>query len=112
MAYEEEGIEQVGPEELESIAKNKEKDIHIIDVRQPEEYAAGHIPGVPLVPMETVPDEMKNWNKDDEYIFICRSGRRSQMVAHFLKENGFQKVKNFAGGMLGWNGELEYGEEK
>lgn len=108
MAFEKEGIEQVEPDEMQRLTDRE--DVNLVDVREPEEYIDGHIPGVPLVPMETVPEKMQQWNKQDEYIFICRSGRRSQMVAQFLKENGFENVKNYAGGMLGWNGELEYGD--
>ncbi|GAB7387073.1 hypothetical protein BSNK01_09090 [Bacillaceae bacterium] len=116
MAYEVDGIEQIEADELAAILAEKKQegsqrryeDVEIIDVREPEEYVHGHIPGVPLVPMRTIPEAMKAWARDKEYIFICRSGHRSQIVAQFLKQNGFPRVKNFAGGMLAWQGELEF----
>jgi rhodanese-related sulfurtransferase len=108
-----EGIRQVNAKELKEILEKLETNkIKLIDVREPHEYAAGHIPGVPLIPMTTIPEKMTELNKEDEFIFICRSGNRSQLVARYLKANGFENVINFYGGMLSWDGPVKQGMEE
>ncbi|EJY56424.1 Rhodanese domain-containing protein [Alicyclobacillus hesperidum URH17-3-68] len=82
-------------------------DVQVIDVRTPEEYAEGHIPNVPLRPMQEVADWMSELDPQKSYVFVCRSGNRSQRVAEFLRANGFEHVANYSGGMLVWDGELE-----
>lgn len=98
-------ITQYGPDELKRILA--EGQIQVIDVRTPEEYAEGHIPGVPLKPMQDVAEWMDELDPNKSYVFVCRSGNRSQRVAEFLQSNGFPHVGNYHGGMLIWDGELE-----
>ncbi|WP_096198959.1 rhodanese-like domain-containing protein [Bacillus sp. FJAT-45350] len=112
MAYELDGIMQIEYDELQKLVDRKsELAPIIIDVRELEEYNEGHIPTVPLLPMHSIPPVIEHLDKDKEYIFVCRSGSRSQHVALYLKQNGFDKVNNYAGGMLGWEGPIATGEE-
>ncbi|TMW71502.1 rhodanese-like domain-containing protein [Alteribacter natronophilus] len=112
MPHEIDGIKQVDAEELKELVKNRPADTVVIDVREPEEYEAGHIPGVPLLPMHSVPEVVDGFSKEKEYVFICRSGNRSQNVAMFLKDKGFDKVTNYDGGMLEWDAEKNEGPEE
>lgn len=109
--YEKDGIQQIEYAELKDIIENKQKDSIIIDVREVEEYVEGHIPNVPLVLMNKIPEVISQFDKEKEYIFVCRSGVRSQNVALFFKNHGFEKVSNYAGGMLAWEGPKEEGPE-
>lgn len=84
----------------------------IIDVREEEEYEEAHIPGIPLLPMSEIVDVIEDFAKDKKYVLVCRSGRRSQEVALFFKDNGIDKVANYADGMLGWQGETAIGLER
>lgn len=111
MSYELDGVKQIEAEELQELVKNKQEDVVLIDVREPEEYEAGHIPGVPLLPMQSIPSFIKGFQKDKEYVFICRSGNRSQKVSLFLQQYGIDKVTNFNGGMLSWEGDKKTGPE-
>ncbi|UCZ52013.1 rhodanese-like domain-containing protein [Bacillus shivajii] len=111
MSTEFRGITQINQDELKKVLEEKNENTVVIDVREPDEYESGHIPGVPLMPMHTVPSLIEGFNKDKEYVFICRSGNRSQNVSMFLKEHGIDKVINFDGGMLSWDGEIAEGEE-
>lgn len=111
MPYEAEGILHVDADELKAILSDPDKQTIVIDVREPFEYIEGHIPGVPLIPMGEIPAYLHRLDKQKEYVFVCRSGNRSLLVAQFLKHNGFDKVCNLAGGMLGWAYEIETGAE-
>ncbi|WP_280769312.1 rhodanese-like domain-containing protein [Salipaludibacillus daqingensis] len=112
MSNEYNGVKQVDTTELKKILANKNKEKVVIDVREPEEYYSGHIPGVPLLPMHSIPNLLEGFDKNKEYVFVCRSGNRSQNVSLFMKEQGFENVINFDGGMLDWDGEEKQGPEK
>lgn len=76
----------------------------IVDVRQPEEWAAGHIPGALHIPLGDMPRRMGELNRDAETVLVCRSGNRSGRAAAFLAQQGFTRVYNLQGGMLRWSG--------
>lgn len=83
------------------------EDLHLLDVRNPDEYEADNI-GAKLIPLGDLPDrldELEDW-KDEEVLVHCRSGKRSAMAQQILEQNGFTNVRNVTGGMLAWN-ELE-----
>ena len=111
MPYEAEGIVHVDADELKNILSDPENETIVIDVREPFEYIEGHIPGVPLIPMGEIPAYLHRLDKQKEYVFVCRSGNRSLLVAQYFKHHGFDKVRNLAGGMLGWAYEIETGAE-
>lgn len=74
----------------------------VVDVREPEEFAAGHLPGARLVPLRTIIDEAPRLPKDRPIFLVCRSGRRSTRAMHWLLELGFPRVCNLRGGILSW----------
>jgi rhodanese-related sulfurtransferase len=73
----------------------------IIDVREPDEYAEGHVPGAPLIPLATVPDRLGEVPSVGEVLIICKSGGRSKKAAEHLRTQGIDAV-NVAGGTMGW----------
>lgn len=99
-----EPIKTITTEELEKKIENGEE-LNLIDVREDEEVAGGMIPGAKHVKMGDIPARVDEFDKDKEYIFICRSSRRSENVCHYMQDQGF-KVVNMAGGMLDWKGEV------
>lgn len=111
MSYELDGIVQYEQEELQSFLQEEDRSQIIIDVREPEEYNAGHIPTVPLIPLQQLPLLIEQFDKEQDYIFVCRSGNRSQQAALFFKQHGF-KAANYEGGMLAWSGDVATGLEK
>lgn len=78
----------------------------IVDVRQPEEWAAGHIPGAVHIPLGEMPRRIGELNPDAETVLVCRSGNRSGRAAAFLAQQGFTRVYNMQGGMLRWSGPI------
>ena len=79
----------------------------ILDVRRPDEYAAGHIPNAINVPNETIDTaEIPELPDKDQLIMVyCRSGRRSKEVSEKLVKLGYMNIVEF-GGILDWKGEI------
>ena len=96
-------MENITVEELKARADAGEK-LHILDVREPDEYAEFNIGGklVPLGKIQSMQaDEIDDW-KEEEVIVHCRSGKRSVTAALFMEMQGFKNVKNVLGGVLAW----------
>ncbi|WP_445489363.1 rhodanese-like domain-containing protein [Niallia sp. 03133] len=98
-------IKEITTEQLELKLKNGEK-IELVDVREDEEVAQGMIPGAKHIKMNDIPAHLDYFSKEKEYVFICRSGVRSENVCYYLQDQGFQVI-NMLGGMLDWRGETE-----
>lgn len=73
----------------------------ILDVRQPEEYLAGHISGATLIPLGELSRRMDDVPKDAEILCVCASGGRSSAAVSQLTQVGYQAI-NLRGGMAGW----------
>lgn len=72
-----------------------------LDVRQPEEYAEGHVPGAPLIPLGEVAERTGEVPAEGPLYVICRSGARSNRAAEHLRSVGID-AHNVAGGTLAW----------
>ena len=72
-----------------------------IDVREPDEYVAGHVPGARLMPMGEVPSRLTELPRARPVYVICQSGNRSQAIAHLLVRQGFD-ARSVAGGTTAW----------
>lgn len=92
----------ISPEEAKKKLQN-EKDIILLDVRNPDEYAEKHIPNSILIPLDKLKMEATNKlpNKDVPIIVYCRSGRRSATAANILIELGYKNVYDL-GGIINW----------
>ena len=78
--------------------------VRLVDVREKDEAESdGKIEGVDVVPMGTVDEASKAWDKEIPVITICRSGRRSGRVALELEKLGFKRIASMRGGMVAWN---------
>jgi rhodanese-related sulfurtransferase len=74
----------------------------VIDVREPDEFASGHVPGAVNVPLATVGTWAATQPKDAPCVVICQSGRRSVAASEVLVKQGFKEVINVAGGTAAW----------
>ncbi len=84
------------------VAENKGA-VRMVDVREIDEAESdGTIEGVDVVPMGTVDEASKAWDKEIPVITICRSGRRSGRVALELEKLGFKRIASMRGGMVAW----------
>ncbi|RUS48357.1 rhodanese-like domain-containing protein [Cohnella sp. AR92] len=89
-------------EQLKARLEAGEK-LHLIDVREDDEVAYGMIEGARHIAMGEIPDRLGEIPRDEEVIFICRSGNRSGRVCEYLAAQGFTKQVNMLGGMLAWD---------
>jgi len=79
----------------------------LLDVREPNEYQIGRIPGSTLIPLGEVPQRYQEIPKDREVVVHCKMGGRSAKAAAFLRQQGFTSVKNLKGGILDWSDKID-----
>ncbi len=96
-------MKTITPEEVKQRLDAGEN-LHLLDVRQPEENAEFNIGGIlfPLGKIQSMQTEDIENLKDEEVICYCRSGNRSGQAALILEQLGFSNAKNLTGGMLAW----------
>ena len=75
---------------------------YLLDVREPDEWSAGHAPDAHHLPMMEVPARIAEIPTDAEVVVVCRSGGRSGQVVSYLMGNGWDNVRNLDGGMKSW----------
>lgn len=78
-------------------------DAYLLDVRDLDEWTAGHASGAHHVPMMEIPDRLAEVPRDRDVVVVCRVGGRSAQVVAFLRAQGFDQVKNLEGGMFAWH---------
>jgi rhodanese-related sulfurtransferase len=73
----------------------------LLDVREPDEWEAGHAPEARHVPLGLLPDRMGELERAERIVVVCRSGHRSGLATEWLSVAGFDAV-NLVGGMQAW----------
>jgi rhodanese-related sulfurtransferase len=74
----------------------------IVDVREPDEWAEGHIPGAIHIPLAILARQAANLDPTRPVITVCRSGNRSLVALKPLRAAGFTDARSLAGGMKAW----------
>jgi rhodanese-related sulfurtransferase len=74
----------------------------VLDVREPYEFAAGHVPKAKLIPLGELPSRLAEIPKNVPVYVICRSGNRSAQASQILVSKGFSNIRNVQGGLLAW----------
>lgn len=74
----------------------------LIDVRQPEEWAQGHVPGSTLIPLDDLPSRIRDLPRDRRIVVVCHSGKRSRFGRDLLLKAGFMQVASLSGGLSAW----------
>jgi adenylyltransferase/sulfurtransferase len=82
-------------------------DIDLIDVREPQEWALGHIPGARLIPLGTLPSALSALDSARDVVVYCKGGVRSARAARALQAAGFRRVWNLTGGILRWSKDVD-----
>lgn len=98
-------IPEIQPEELKRrLAAGEE--LYILDVREPHEYQICNIGGH-LIPLGDLPKRVSELDSSREIVVHCKMGGRSAKAVDFLKQAGFGRVHNLAGGILGWSDKVD-----
>lgn len=89
---------------------SKKKNLAILDVREADEFSAGHVPYSKNFPLSHLLQTFSQLDKQTPYYVICRSGNRSATACEFLSRQGF-KVTNILGGTSAWKGDFSQHEK-
>jgi rhodanese-related sulfurtransferase len=87
--------------DIDEFERRRAQGATVIDVREPDEYRSGHVPGATLVPLSSVSDRLGELPAGDDLLVICRTGGRSLRAAEFMVANGVPAT-NVAGGTKAW----------
>lgn len=99
-------VPTVAPAELAARLAAGEN-LQIVDVREPGEYAEGHVPGALLLPLGQLARRYRELDRHRPVMMVCRSGNRSGQATAALVQAGYTNVYNMSGGMLEWAGPVE-----
>jgi len=74
----------------------------VVDVREPMEFAGGHLDCARLIPLGELEQRLGELNPEQPVVVVCRSGKRSAQGASLLQNKGFKDVRSLDGGLLAW----------
>jgi rhodanese-related sulfurtransferase len=95
-------LEPLAQDAYLALPKSGEQAPFVLDVRTPEEFVTGHVPGAVNIPYDQVAARLAEVPKDKEVVLYCRSGRRAGMAAEVLAANGYTRLKHLEGDMPAW----------
>jgi len=98
-------VPEIQPAELKARLDNGDN-VFILDVREPHEYQICNLGGY-LIPLGDLPARMNELDSSREIVAHCRSGVRSAKAVTLLRQAGFGKVRNLAGGILAWGEKVD-----
>lgn len=98
-------VVDVKPEAVLARSAKHDKSMVILDVRTPEEFAQGHVPGAINISHDQLASRLTelDGDKDKDVVLYCRSGRRAGIAAETLSANGFKKLMHLEGDMIKWD---------
>lgn len=86
---------------VDQLAAAVEDGAPIIDVREADEYAAGHVPGAALIPMGELPGRVDGLDRTRPVYLVCATGNRSSAMVAFLRRSGVD-ARSVTGGTAAW----------
>ncbi|MCJ7830859.1 MAG: sulfurtransferase [Desulfobacterales bacterium] len=105
-------VRSLRPEEAQKLLEDSvEGAPTILDVRQHNEYEAGHIPGAQLIPLPELNNRIDELDPSEPTVVYCAIGGRSRVAAQMLAGKNFEKVYNLTGGFKAWQGKAAIGDE-
>ena len=106
-------VKSMNSEEVKRfITEHEEGAYTLLDVRQPGEYEAEHIPGAKLIPLPALKDGLSQLDKQRPVIVYCASGGRSLAAAQLLSGLDFNEIYNLQGGIKAWQGKKAVGPQE
>ncbi len=99
-------IEDIAPRVLAERLAAEDRPV-LLDVREAWELSIARLEPSLHIPMADVPDRLDELDRDREFVVLCHHGRRSRQVVAFLKQCGFPRVLNLAGGIDAWSADVD-----
>jgi hydroxyacylglutathione hydrolase len=95
-----EQVPQMNSKQLHDVLGRE--NIQVIDVRAPDEWSRGHLPGAIHIPLAALPERVGELDASKPIVLHCKGGGRSSIATSFLQSKGLSSVSNLAGGYEGW----------
>lgn len=95
-------IKEIDAPELAEWVNGAVHDLRVIDVRQMQEIAMGTVPRAQALPLHLLSAKVHELSREEKLVVVCRSGARSAQACQFLQQQGFSRVYNLRGGIMGW----------
>jgi rhodanese-related sulfurtransferase len=92
----------VSQEALLERQQNGKESAYVLDVRSPEEYASGHVPGAVNIPYDQMASRIAEVPKDRDVVLYCRTGRRAGIAAEVLAGQGYTRLQHLEGDIVAW----------
>ncbi len=103
-------VDSIDTMQLAELLRHKHPDdLTLLDVRQPAEYAAGHLPGAKLIPLGELERRIEEINPRTTVVVYCAAGLRSRGAVTLLRHSDFDRVFNLSGGLQAWQGRVASG---
>ena len=98
-------VPTIGAPELVAREAAQDPALVVLDVRTPEEYAAGHVPGAINVPHDEIAGRLGELAglRDKDVVVYCKSGRRAALALEVLGKHGYTRLSHLDGDMQGWS---------
>ena len=100
--------DEVTVQEMKRALENPALGIHVLDVREHDEYEIARIVGVPLLPLGELGHRFTELDPNQQIYIHCKMGVRSMKAVEFLKQQGFKYVKSVHGGINAWSDEIDH----
>lgn len=96
------GVRDISPRQAEALIRDQ--NAFVLDVREPQEFAAGHVKNSRLIPLGTLSARVQELEpyRARPIVVICHGGKRSATACALLARQGFENTFNIAGGILAW----------
>jgi molybdopterin/thiamine biosynthesis adenylyltransferase/rhodanese-related sulfurtransferase/molybdopterin converting factor small subunit len=95
------GVPEISVEDFKTMRDHRQ-DFVLVDVREPHEVAICALPESLKIPLGTLPENLNRLSTADEIVVHCKTGARSARAVQLLRQTGFRKVRNLAGGINRW----------
>ena len=95
-------VKDIAVQDLSAWMADKDRNVHVVDVRTPQEVMAGSIAGAEPIPLHLIPLRFQDLPKDRDLVFICRTGARSAQATAFVAGQGMDNAHNLRGGLVDW----------
>ena len=101
-AFASESVPDISSETLAARQQQDRQGLFVLDVRSPDEFAAGHVPGAVNIPYDQVGSRLAEVPQHKDVVLYCRTGRRAALAAEVLASHGYTRLQHLDGDFVAW----------